>query len=608
MNLMLPTLKMECPNDTNWLYEIKYDGFRAILKCDQNELQLISRNGKDLLPLFPEIRQFLHLKKAELEPFYPFTLDGELVILFSQGKANFSQIQTRGRMRSQVRIEEASEEKPATLLVFDVLQLKGKDLKNLTYRERKKKLFSLFETCQFPLSPELTEENRVQLVPTFQSKDEVMQMVDFYDGEGIVTKHALSNWENKRTEKWIKTKNWKNVNCFITAFDEQNGYYHIAVFKEKEIYPIGAFYFGITPQEKQVLNEIIKKNSNRKEKSMYYIHPSICVQILYLEWYEDGLREPHFHYFLFDHSAEDCTWEQMQLDALSLPEVVEITHPEKPLWSSLSINKLDYISYLRRIAPFMMPFLQSRALTVIRYPHGFGAEAFFQKNCPDYAPSFINRTTTGDIDYIVCDSLKTFLWLGNQLAIEFHIPFQTIHSPFVSEIVFDLDPPSRNQLELAKRAALDIKELLDALGLTSFVKFSGNKGLQVYIPLPDEQFLWKDTQTFTETIAHFLKAKRPELYTLERLKKNRKNRLYIDYIQHREGKTIIAPYSLRGNEDGLVAAPLFWEEVETFDAQVLTMNHVIERLTLYGCPFSSYFKIKKNQPFAQVLHMFKNKD
>lgn len=230
------------------------------------------------------------------------------------------------------------------------------------------------------------------------------------------------------------------------------------------------------------------------------------------------MREPYFHQFLFSTTPEECTWEQFRLDSLHIPEQVEITHPLKPIWPACGYTKLDYLSYLRKTAPRMLPFLKDRALTVIRYPHGVEDEAFFQKNCPDYAPDFVETKKMDGINYIVCNSLETLIWLGNQLAIEFHVPFHSIHSSYVSEIVFDLDPPSPKEFSLAVQAAKDMKEIFDQLNLKTFVKFSGNKGLQVYIPLP-ETFTFAETGSFTELIARYLVSKKPEMFTIERLKK-----------------------------------------------------------------------------------------
>src|SRR5690606_24921489 len=148
--------------------------------------------------------------------------------------------------------------------------------------------------------------------------------------------------------------------------------------------------------------------------------------------------------FRFDCDWHDCTWDRLHVKTIQIPDNIDISHPDKPLWKNKSITKQDYIQYLAEISPHMLPFLKNRLLTVIRYPHGMYGESFYQKNCPDYAPDFIKTVEHEGIEYIVCNSLHTLIWLGNQLSFEFHIPFQTIESTGPSEIVFDLDPPSRN--------------------------------------------------------------------------------------------------------------------------------------------------------------------
>lgn len=289
-------------------------------------------------------------------------------------------------------------------------------------------------------------------------------------------------------------------------------------------------------------------------------------------------------------------------------EKVDLTSPDKLLWPKKKILKIDYLQYLHDISPHLLPFLKDRALTVIRYPHGVEGESFYQKNCPNYAPEYIQTYRENEIDYIVCSDLPTLIWLGNQLAFELHIPFETIGSQGPSEIVFDLDPPSRDEFTLAVEAALIMKEIFDELHLISFVKTSGNKGLQIYIPLPENQFSYADTRLFTKFIAEFLVSKQPKWFTIERLKVNRGQKLYIDYVQHARGKTMIAPYSVRGNEDALVATPLFWDEVH-YDLSPLQfpLETIKDRLKEKSCPFKAFFRAKEKQPFTPVLQWMKEK-
>ncbi|WP_368297095.1 DNA ligase D [Cytobacillus firmus] len=606
MRPMLPTLTFDVPEEKEWLFEAKYDGFRGILHWDK-EPRLTSRNDKPLLNLFPEISAFLEQHKDKFEQYLPLILDGEVVLLENAYKAHFGSIQVRGRMRSEKKILEKAKTAPCRFLVFDILMINGRKIADKEYSARKSELEALFKSCDLPLKPDGKDSRLIQLVPPYPSFKELWEKIVLHDGEGIVAKQMKNKWEEgKRTSLWLKFKNWKYVSCFITAYEKSNGYFYAGVYQGDTVIGIGQFLFGLKPDEKQALFQIIKENKADENSQFIYVEPAICVDVKYLEIYEEQMREPHFHQFRFDLKPDACTYDQFIQQQKNLPPEIEITHPEKPLWETPAIQKIDYIHFLGEVAPYMLPFLKNRLLTVIRYPHGIFAEPFYQKNCPDYAPDFVETEMSEGIDYIVCNNLKTLLWLGNQLAFEYHIPFKTIASSGPSEIVFDLDPPSREAFPLAIKAAVYIKEVLDQLKLISFVKTSGNKGLQVYIPLPENAYTFDDTRLFTEFIAQYLLNKDPDSFTIERLKKHRGGRLYVDYIQHAEGKTIIAPYSPRGNKSATVAAPLFWEEVnEKLTMERFQITNMIKRINSDGDPFNTYFQAKEIQPFSPVLEFLK---
>ncbi|MDM5229605.1 DNA ligase D [Cytobacillus sp. NJ13] len=609
MRPMLPTLTFDVPEEKAWLFEAKYDGFRAILHLDK-EPRLTSRNDKPLLHLFPEIKTFLEQNKDNFKPYLPLALDGELVFLENAYKAHFGSIQVRGRMRSEKKIQEKAKTAPCRLLIFDILMAKGKKMNDKEYFIRKAELEALFKDCNMPLKPDEKDPRLIQLIPPYRSFNELWEKIVLHDGEGIVAKQMKNKWEEgKRSSLWLKFKNWKYVSCFITAYEKSNGYFYAGVYQEDAVIAIGQFLFGLKPDEKQALFQIIKDNKTDENSQFIYVEPAICVEVKYLEIYEEQMREPHFHQFRFDLKPDACTYDKFIQKQKNLPPEIEITHPDKPLWETPAIQKIDYIHFLREIAPYLLPFLKNRLLTVIRYPHGIFAEPFYQKNCPDYAPDFVETEMSEGINYIVCNNIQTLLWLGNQLAFEYHIPFKTIYSNGPSEIVFDLDPPSRDAFHLAIKAALLIKEVLDQLKLISFVKTSGNKGLQIYIPLQENTYSFDDTRLFTEFIAQYLVSKAPDSFTTERLKKNRGGRLYVDYIQHAEGKTIIAPYSARGNKAATVAAPLFWEEVnEKLTMERFQITNLIKRINSDGDPFSSYFQTKEIQPFSPVLEFLKHQN
>jgi bifunctional non-homologous end joining protein LigD len=607
MKPMLPSLIFDLPTSSEWLYEVKYDGFRAILEWNSNELKLTSRNGKPLLPQFPEIKEFLFKYKQQFQPFLPLQLDGELVFLENPYKANFSSIQVRGRLKSEKKITEQARKASCRLMIFDILMANGTPLHSTEFLKRKNELTKLFNQLDLKIEVSPNNEQLLQYVKAWEKFDDLWEKVILYDGEGIVIKLKGSPWEEgKRSSHWLKYKNWKFVSCFVTAFDKTNGYFYVGVYKEKCIYEIGQVLFGLKPDEKHALQQIIKQNKHTEDQQFIYVHPGICLEIKYLELYENHLREPHFNCFRFDLNPNDCTYQQFMFQQKNLPKGLEITHPEKPLWKDFQIQKADYINYLREVSPYILPFLEDRLLTVIRYPHGTFGEAFYQKNCPDYAPEFVQTHEDEGIQYIICNQLETLIWLGNQLAIEFHIPFQTIKSKGPSEIVFDLDPPSKDAFQLAIKAAIIIKDVLDQLKLVSFIKTSGNKGLQIYIPLPDNTYSYNETRLFTSFIAEYLISRDPDSFTIERMKKNRGNRLYIDYVQHSEGKTIVAPYSMRGNEHAGVATPLYWNEVnDKLKLETFNLKNALHRIKNQENPFKNYFQTKNIQLFSPVLEFIK---
>ncbi|ART75914.1 DNA ligase D [Sutcliffiella horikoshii] len=604
---MLPTLHRNPPQGNDWVYEVKYDGFRCIASLDINHITLQSRGGTELSSTFPETVRFL----SELtlndawKQMLPITLDCELVVLSSPLKGNFQLIQKRGRTKTKEKINALSKEHPATLLAFDLLEVRGEALISAKFSDRKKRLLQLFEHIGLPLSPVEKSSSRLQYVPFSTDSDELWKQIKLQNGEGLIAKKIKSTYsKGKRSTDWIKVKNYKTVTCFITAYQKDNGYFHIGVFKGESVVDIGLFSHGLTSEERAALIAVIKQNSDNEDEKFVFVNPGICVEIFYLEVYQSQLRHPEFKRFRFDIDVKECT--ARNLTKPPLPASVAITNPDKPLWEEPLVTKQAFIDFLSHCSPYMLPFLKDRAITVIRFPHGMAGESFYQKNCPDYAPSFVEKHVDQDINSILCNNMETLIWLGNQLALEFHIPFQTIYSTDPSEIVFDLDPPSKEHFSIAITGALMMKEIFDQLGLHSFIKTSGRKGLQVYIPLPEGQFTYRETREFTGFIAHYLVSKEPALFTVERLKKHRGNRVYVDYVQHAEGKTIIAPYSLRGNDVPTVATPLFWKEVkEDLWPEEFTLFSVQERLKRLGDPFSEYTTSKTTQPFENVLSSLK---
>ncbi|KNE21484.1 DNA ligase D [Virgibacillus pantothenticus] len=594
MHVMKPIPSVDIPRGKEWLYEVKYDGYRCTLQWTKELIQLRSKNNTNLSKQFPEIIQACLQLQEQVESHLPLTMDGELVILNQLYQANFEWVQKRARLQATSSIETASNQRSASFMVFDILQHQGESLLSIDLEKRKEYLQLLFTT--YPFSQELI------YVPSYKNPDQLWKEIFIHLGEGMIAKRKNSLYkQGNNHQDWYKIKNWRSLSGFLTALDINNDYFQVSVYKHNQIVSIGKCKHGLDSKEMDILRQLFQTKGELKSNT-YILPPAICTAIHSLDLYKQELREPAFKQILPHARPEELTWEKLQLDQAMFPTEVEITNLNKVFWSKPGYTKADLLLYIRQIAPYMLTFFKRRALTIIRAPDGIDKEHFFQKHLPTYAPAFMPRHEHKGKHSIVCETLNDLIWLTNHGTVEFHTPFQTIATNTPEEIVFDLDPPSRDRFSLAIKAALNMKYLFDELQLISFVKTSGNKGLQVYIPIPSGSMTYEDTALFTQTIAFTLEGTFPALFTTERFKHKRNDKLYIDYVQHGKGKTIIAPYSPRKTSEGTVAMPLFWNEVtDDLTPQNFTIKNVVELVKERGCPWQSYEAVKKSQNLEEVL-------
>ncbi|SER19006.1 bifunctional non-homologous end joining protein LigD [Gracilibacillus ureilyticus] len=574
---MLPTRVDQVKENTDWIYEIKYDGFRCGLEWTETEIHLWSRNNHNLTKQFPEIISWCQQNQKYIKELLPLFLDGELVILRTAYHSVFSQVQQRSRMKNMKKIKMISEDRPATYIGFDVINYKGKSVKSKPLTERKQLLHNIFRT--FPSASNLLAQ-RVAEIRYFDSLKEIEQVIFLHQSEGMVAKRKQSNYmPGKRTDVWLKVKNYRNIQGVIVGWDAENDYFHTAVFENQQCTALGKVKNGIGTKDQKTLTTFIRQKGSKQGSSKWKIDPSICVEINCLDANNQEIREPNFGKFRFDLDPEECTDKRVRLQLAQIPEKLELTKPEKLLFSNHT--KQDLIIYFRHVAPFLLPRLKDKHLTVIRYPDGIIEESFYQKHPSRHEPDFIET----DGKYILCNNLESLLWFANHGAIEYHIPFHKKDTDYPDELVFDLDPPSLDEFPLAVLAAKLIRELLTYKGFESFVKTSGKTGLQVHAPL-DEPMNFEQTREFMHAIAHVLVTKYPDSFTTERMIKNRGKRLYLDYVQHAPKKTIIAPYSTRATKGATVATPLFWEELnDELDPRIFTIDTIPQRLNEKGCPF-----------------------
>ncbi len=245
---------------------------------------------------------------------------------------------------------------------------------------------------------------------------------------------------------------------------------------------------------------------------------------------------------------------------------LSLANLDKVLYPAAGVTKAHLLEYYRRIAPYILPHLHGRALTLKRYPNGVDGEFFFEKRCPPH-PAWVQ---TADLHMdagermTVClvNDLATLIWVANLASLELHVPLARAASPGTPDaMVFDLDPGEPADVLTCARVALILRDLLSRLGLAGFVKSSGRKGLHLFVPLNSAGTTFDDTKEFSRAVALILQKNYPELVTARMAKEQRSGRVFINWSQNDASKTMICVYSLRAREQPMVAAPLAWDEL-----------------------------------------------
>ncbi|MFD0697597.1 non-homologous end-joining DNA ligase [Paenibacillus sp. GCM10027628] len=258
-----------------------------------------------------------------------------------------------------------------------------------------------------------------------------------------------------------------------------------------------------------------------------------------------------------------------------------ITNPGKPLWPEAGITKADYLAKLTELSPYLLRYCRDRHLTTIRFPHGYNDKSFYQKNAPEPTPPFVKLAPLDGINYINMDSLSTLVWLGNLACLEFHPSFHRIGETLPAEWVIDIDPSLEEEPRIMEAAHI-IGEVLDALRIQSIAKTSGATGVQIYIPIR-HGYTFEQLRKIGHFVGAFVVKKYPNLFTIERFKKNRGDKIYVDYLQHWYGKTLSAPYTPRAKKDASVSTPLLWKEVELHPSpREFNLNTIIDRVRRMG--------------------------
>lgn len=558
---MLATLIDEPFDNDDWIFEVKWDGYRAIA----NSKEMLSRAKNPLNHKFPLIAKELKAIPGD------FIIDGEVVIIDENGKANFQLIQNYQKSGTGTLYYYA----------FDLLYLNGKDLTELPLLERKEELRSLLKHSRHPHI--IYSDHIIGKGKAFFKEAQKLGL------EGIMGKKSNSPYVQSRSSEWVKIKTKQRQEVIIGGYTEPRGgrsYFGallVGLNKKGKLHYSGHVGTGFNETTLKSLYGKMAKlktkecpfiNKPKPNAPVIWIKPKLICEVAFQEWTEEGImRQPSFQGLREDKKTKEVIHE------------AEITHPTKIYFPKEKISKGEVIEYYEKIAGYILPYLKNRPLVMRRFPDGIAKPSFVQKEA-GHVPDFVETVTVEhedrDVHYIVVNNKETLLYVANLGSIEMH-PFNASidHLKEPDYLVFDLDP-EKISFEAVIKTAQTLHEVLDQFDIPNYCKTSGATGLHIYIPL-DGKYDFEQTRQFAWIIASMVHEKIPNITSLERMPKKRQKKVYLDTLQNREMQTLAAAYSLRGKPGATVSTPLEWDEVKKgLDPLKFNINTLFKRLDKLG--------------------------
>ncbi|HZJ01786.1 MAG TPA: DNA ligase D [Gemmatimonadaceae bacterium] len=590
-----------------WIFELKLDGYRLIAAKTGGEALLLTRNGNDYTAVFPEIA-----RAVKALPVDECILDGEVVVNDEKGLPSFAKLQRRGRLTSPLEIQQAAVALPAMFYVFDLLAFKDLDLRDLPLVERKRFLADVV-----PKLGPLRSLDHIE-----REGEAFMESVTSMGLEGIIAKKADSTYRKGRSDKWLKIKAEKTDDFVIVGFtapqksrahfgalqlaDYVNGELVYAGrvgtgFNSSLLEEIGEMLSGIGRKDPPCSGPILEKGGKPREQipeieTTTWVDPVYVCEVCFREWTPDGLlRHSSFMRLRSDKRPHDCErqgWhEPAVVSAAPAPTVslvpekkVAFSNLRKVFWPGNGYTKGDLIEYYRAISPWLLPYLKNRPVVLTRFPDGIDGKSFYQKDAPDFAPSWIrteaiwSEDTQRDIRYFVCDDVESIEYVINMGSIPLHIWNSRVGSLELPDwCVIDLDPKEAPFKDVIT-CALSLKKICDAIGMPAYVKTTGKSGLHILLPL-GRQFTYEQCRLLGESIARLIIRDVGNIATITRHVTKRGDKVYLDYLQNRHGQLIVSPFSVRPLPGASVSMPLEWNEVTmSLDPRDYTIKTAVERM------------------------------
>lgn len=590
---MLATLEVKPPKGDGWLYEVKWDGVRALCFLKDGHLRMYTRAGNPCERQYPELGILPHEVDAE-----EAILDGEIAVLDPQGRSRFGLIQPRISVADANSIAHMARSNPVTLFLFDLLYLDGYDMRGAPLENRKAKLKEIVRAS-----------NRIRLSEAFEVDGDTMLAAAQREGlEGIVAKRADSIYEGRRSKNWIKVKTESRQDFAIAGYThgKRDGLSSLVLgsWEQGNLKHVGQVGTGFTERSIQdILSRlqpfVTKKNPFGRRipsvKDVTWVRPEVTCEVKFLEFTEEGLlRAPVFVTLraetaprpLLDASAREAT---VEVDGRRL----KFTNLEKVFYPRDGVLKRDVINYYDAVAEWILPHLRNRPLSLKRYPNGIEAKFFFQKEGEGKFPEWVRLEPISSghkqapIHYVVANDRATLLYLANLACIDQN-PWMsrigTIENP--DYVLIDLDPYECPFEKIVEAAQL-MRGILNRMKLTGYPKTTGGDGMHIYVPV-EPVYSYEQVRSFAEVLSHLANRERPDLFTTPRVvSKRTKGKVYFDYLQIGSSKTISAPYVLRAYPGAPVATPLDWDEVKPgLNPSQFHIGNAVERFRRTGDLFA----------------------
>jgi bifunctional non-homologous end joining protein LigD len=638
-------------DESQWSFEVKWDGVRAVAYIQPGRLRLESRNLNQITDAYPEVRGILRdlgMRDA--------VLDGEIIAFDGDGRPSFERLQRRMHVTSSSAIRRLAASTPVVYAIFDLLYLDGQSLMALPYEQRRARLEEL--GLGGPAW-------RVPAVHAGQGR-RLLEATAAQGLEGIVAKRLDARYEpGRRTGAWVKIKHTQRQELVIGGWLPGEGRrtdrigallmgYWEGAGAARALRYAGRVGTGFTERTLEQLAAQLGwlRRSDcpfdpvpKLPRNAVFVEPELVAEIEFREWTaEHVMRAPSYKGLRDDKPALEVTRERPSRAAAAEPEAghagqarsdddddddsgsaealfeelqrlpdgsqavladgrrLKLSNWDKVLFPATGFTKGDLISYYARIAPALLPHLRDRPLTLKRYPNGVDAPYFYEKQSPSHRPEWIQTARIGSVDYTLAQERPTLIWLANLADVELHTSLALAAKPErPTMLVFDLDPGPPASIVECSEVALVLHGLFSALGLESVAKTSGSKGMQIYVPL-NIDVSYEQTKPFARRIAELLEQRMPELVVSRMTKRLRPGKVLVDWSQNDAHKTTVTVYSVRARERPTVSAPIGWEEVqgclEERDPEFLSFETeaVLERVARDGDPFATLLSTRQQLP------------